>query len=134
MHTERADGGKERGRDMRGRSYQNSVLTVIAVLLALSVADRQWGLTGPAGAQAQVGDAPVQGGGMTNALEQRKQMIMELRMISGRLERLEARLNGNVNVKVTDMPPMRFPPEVMRGLNLRTPDRPVAGAKDEETR
>lgn len=101
-------------RTMRGRTYQNAVLTVIAALLGLAVLDRQWGLTEPAAAQAQVGGSPDTSG-LSNALEQRKQMISELRQLSIRLERLESRIAGGINVKVTDMPPIKLPPEVRGG-------------------
>ena len=65
---------------MRGRAYQNTVLTVIAALLAVAVIDRQWGIPEPASAHAQPG---AQDGGLTNALEQRKQMIAEIRRMFG---------------------------------------------------
>jgi hypothetical protein len=91
---------------MRGRAYQNAALTAIAVLLGISVVDRHWAITEPAAAQAQ-GVQP-DAGGMSNALEQRKQMIAELRQMNSKLDRLEARLNRELNVKVTDMPPVRL--------------------------
>ena len=51
------------------------------------------------------------GGGLSNALEQRKQIIAELRTMNGRLERIEAKLAGRLDVRVTDMPPIKLPPE-----------------------
>lgn len=92
---------------MRGRGYQNAVLTVIAALLAVAMIDRHPAITEPSGAHAQVREG--QEGGMSNALEQRKQMIAELRQLSSRMERLESRINAGLNVKVTEMPPMRLP-------------------------
>jgi hypothetical protein len=88
--------------------YQNAVLTAIALLLGLGLAERQ-GVTldTPGAALAQEQDS----GGLSNALEQRKQMISELRNINGRLERIEARLASKLEVKVVDMPPIKLPPE-----------------------
>jgi hypothetical protein len=87
---------------MRRFGYQNAVLSAIAVLLALGLIDRRSGgeLASLPAAHAQQPDQ----GGMMNALEQRKVMIAELRNISSRLERLEAKLNAGLNVKVTSMP------------------------------
>lgn len=100
------------------RTYTNVALTAIAGLLAVICVDR----VTPAAASAQPGsvrnysgaagpDDPVgdTGGGLSNALEQRKQIIAELRGITGRLDRIEGALRGGINVKVTDMPPMRLP-------------------------
>jgi hypothetical protein len=116
---------------MRGRGYQNAVLTVIAALLAVNVVDRQWGVLAPSAAEAQVAGSQ-EPGGMSNALEQRKQMIAELRQLTSRLERLDARLTSGISVKVTDMPPLRLPPE--RGAQGRAADRPVTEASvDTET-
>jgi hypothetical protein len=80
----------------------------------------------PASAEAQVTGGP-ESGGMTNALEQRKQMIIELRQLTSRLERMEAKLTSGLSVKVTDMPPLRLPPEV-RGAQGRSGDRPTVEA------
>lgn len=98
---------------MRGRGYQNAVLTVIAVLLGLGIADRQWNIAGPAEAQAQSGVQDT--GGLSNAIEQRKQMISELRQLSIRIDRMESRISGGINVKVTEMPPIQFPREGQGG-------------------
>jgi hypothetical protein len=116
---------------MRGQAYQNAALTVIAGLLALAVLDRQGGMTEAAAAHAQPGI--VQSGGMSNALEQRKQMIAELRQISARMERIEAKINAGMNVRVTDMPPLRLPPELMRGAQTARPaERPTAAPLTED--
>jgi hypothetical protein len=108
---------------MRRVGYQNAVLTAIAVLLALGLVDRQSGgrMLEPAAASAQ----PE--GGLSNALEQRKQMIAELRAMSGRLERIESKISGGLDVRVKDMPPIKFPPEVMKQLNIRP--EPAQGAQ-----
>jgi len=92
---------------MRRVGYQNAVLTGIAVLLAIAVLARGGAtIMEPSSAQAQP-DA----GGLSNALEQRKQMISELRSLTSKLDRIEAKLSGGLSVKVTEMPPLKFPPE-----------------------
>ena len=83
--------------------YQNAVLSAIAVLLALGLIDRRSGGEVASLPAAHAQQQPDQGG-MTNALEQRKVIIAELRGISSRLERLEAKLTSGINVKVTSMP------------------------------
>jgi hypothetical protein len=105
---------------MRRVGYQNAVLTAIAVLLALGVVDRQGRMLEPSAAQAQ----PE---GLSNALDQRKQIIAELRAMNGRLERIESKFAAGVDVRVKDMPPVKFPPEVMKQLNLRP--EPASGAQ-----
>ncbi len=98
--------------------YQNAVLSAIAVILAVGLIDRRSGgeLTSLPQAQAQV--QPDQGG-MTNALEQRKVMIADLKAINARLERIEAKLNSGISVKVTSMPPVQVnnPPETRKPKN-----------------
>lgn len=86
--------------------YQNAALTAIAVLLAVGLMDRRPGgeFTSLPAAHAQ--SQPDQGG-MTNALEQRKIMIAELRSISARLDRIESKLSAGINVKVTSMPAIK---------------------------
>jgi hypothetical protein len=98
------------------RAYQNIVLTAIAGLLALGLLERApaRGSALEAPAVAQASEQP-EGGGLTNALEQRKQIIAELRTANGRLERIETRLKGRLEAKVTDMPPLRMPPEAKPG-------------------
>ena len=87
---------------MRRFGYQNAVLSAIAVLLALGLIDRRSGgeATSLPSAHAQQPDQ----GGMTNALEQRKIMIAELKNMTSRLERIESKLSAGINVKVTSMP------------------------------
>jgi hypothetical protein len=97
-------------RSRLGVGYQNAVLTAIATLLGLGLLERAGttSLTTPPAAMAQ--EQP-ESGGLTNALEQRKQIIAELRAMNGRLERIEGRLAGRLEVKVTDMPPLKLPAE-----------------------
>ncbi|MEX2217916.1 MAG: hypothetical protein WD749_04075 [Phycisphaerales bacterium] len=98
------------GRRPRG-AYQNAALTAIAVLLALGLAERAGsGLPGVAPAEARQYQ-PIEVG-LTNALEQRKQMISELRSMNSRLERIESRLAGRIEVRVIDMPPVKLPAEL----------------------
>ena len=106
----RADGsGMERTHDRRN-GYQNIILGCIAGVLVLGMIERQSGAN-PALAQAQ-----PESGGLSNALEQRKQIIAELRMLNSRLERIESKLSSGISVKVTDMPKNQEPkPKADRG-------------------
>src|SRR5690349_20521985 len=95
----------------RRTGYQNAMLTAIAGLLALGVIDRHVGsgdgvdrLTGPETALAQ----PASDGGLTNKLDQNKQIISQLQLLNGKLDRIEAKLSGPLTVKVTDMPPLKL--------------------------
>lgn len=99
----------------RSRSYLNGVLTVIAGLLALLVADR---LSAPdaslgftAAAVAQPDDESQPSGGLVSAADQRKLMIAELRKMSKRLDSIQSRLDSGLTVKVTEMPEIKFPKE-----------------------
>src|SRR5438132_1658481 len=99
-----------KGRAMRRIGYQNAVLTLIAAFLGIGLVERATvpALTEPAPAAAQ--PDPDQGG-LANALDQRKQIIAELRSANSRLDRIEAKLAGNLNVRVVDMPPVKVSPE-----------------------
>ncbi|MFN0133563.1 MAG: hypothetical protein ACKVW3_13675 [Phycisphaerales bacterium] len=97
----------------RTRGYQNAVLTLIALMVGVGLVERQLTpgpLSGPASASAQGPGDPDQGG-LTNALEQRKIIIAELRTLNAKMERLESKLASGLSVKVTDMPPLKLPPE-----------------------
>jgi hypothetical protein len=87
----------------RRNGYQNAMLTAIAVILALGALDR--GLTDPSPALAQ---QPTEGG-LTNRLEQNKQIIAELQKMNSKLDRIESKLSSGLSVKVTDMPAMKLP-------------------------
>lgn len=87
----------------------NVMLTVIAVLLALLLADRQGvaGWLAPPGARAQASasdDPQASAQALVSASEQRKIMIAELKRLAGKLDRIEAKLNAGISVKVTEMP------------------------------
>lgn len=94
----------------RRTGYQNGALTAIAVLLGMMVVQHQTapgqGL-GPAVAAASTAD-DTDGGGRINAAEQRKQLIAELAKLNQTISRLDARVAGTMNVKVTDMPQVRI--------------------------
>lgn len=95
---------------MRRFGYQNAVLSAIALILAIGLIDRRSGNDLAALPSAHAQAQPDQGG-MTNALEQRKVIISELRNIASRLERLESKLNAGLNVKVTSLPATTPPAE-----------------------
>ena len=110
----------------RRSGYQNAVLTAIAGLLAMGVIDRHAGsgdgvdrLTAPESALAQ----PSSEGGLANKLDQNKQIISQLQMLNGKLDRIEAKLSGPLTVKVTDMPPLKLPPDA-KGKAEAKPDKP----------
>jgi hypothetical protein len=103
---------------MRRIGYQNAVLTLIAAFLGIGLVERGV-LPEPAPASAQPSD-PDQGG-LANALEQRKQIITELRLMNSRLDRIEAKLTSGLSVKVTDMPVLKLPPEARAGDKDKTP-------------
>lgn len=96
---------------MRRIGYQNAVLTVIAGVLTLGLVERagQPSIAAPSAANAQP-SGPEQGG-LMNAMEQRKTMIAELRAMNARLDRIESKLAGGLTVKVSEMPPIKLPPE-----------------------
>ena len=96
---------------MRRIGYQNAVLTLIAAFLGIGLVERGNlpAVTEPAGAAAQPSD-PDQGG-LANAIEQRKQIIAELRQMNGRLDRIESKLASGLSVKVTEMPALKLPAE-----------------------
>lgn len=97
----------------RRHGYQNAMLTAIAILLAIGVIDRGTGNAASSLAQPSAASAQPQPteGGLTNRLEQNKQIIAELRTLSSKLDRIESKLSSGISVKVTDMPPMKLPPD-----------------------
>jgi len=100
---------------MRRTKYLNAILTVNALLLTALVADRLLGgdqsgraaagSPAPASAQPDTGD----GSGMLSGAEQRKQQYMEMKKMNAHLEKIEAKLNAGVSVKVTEMPELKLP-------------------------
>lgn len=100
----------------RTLSYLNSVLTAIAVLLGMLVLG-QYGT--PTSAQSGVATMTAAGGegdddgptsdGRVSAAEQRKIMIAELRAMSKKLDHVSEAMNKGLNVKVTQMPDIKWP-------------------------
>lgn len=91
-----------------GRTYTNSVLTVVAVLLGFNLLAR----SGDRPAFVGVSEAQVSTlddtGGRISAAEQRKQIIAELQNVGRRVEHLESMLSKGLSVKVTEMPAVRM--------------------------
>lgn len=87
-------------------SYQNRVLTIIAVLLAVVVTQRAEFLpdTSEASATAQ---APRQVPSPPNAAAQRIKMIQELEKIERRMDSIEKKLSSPLNVNVISMPEVK---------------------------
>jgi hypothetical protein len=102
---------------VRGLSYLNTVLTVIAVLLGVlalgqsgTPSSAQSGVTTLTGAGDGGGDDEVPpADGRISAAEQRKTMIAELRTMSRKLDQVSEMLNKGLNVKVTQMPDLKWP-------------------------
>lgn len=101
----------------RPRAYANAALTVIAVLLGANLLAR------PAATHA---DAEPPYSGMANDLEQRQVMIGQLREIEARMGRLEMVLTKGLNVRVTEMPPVRLAEQQEKAE--RPVERPAAPA------
>lgn len=114
---------------MRRLGYQNAALTAITILLGLNLVNGGGGVTTPSSASAQP-DSDT--GGLISAGEQRKVMIAELKAMNGRLERIESKLAaGGVNVKVTDMPALKLPPELLKRLVEKAQADQPAEARDQ---
>lgn len=63
---------------------------------------------GAAAMQIVEADEPSTGG-LISAAQQRKQMLMELRTLGQRMQRIEVLLQSGLRVEVTEMPPIRLP-------------------------
>jgi hypothetical protein len=90
--------------DRNQRRTTNVLLAAIAGLLGLSILN-QAGVGVASVAQAQPAGGEE---GLVSAAEQRKVIISELRGMSSRIEKVEGVLSRGINVKVTDMPPVRL--------------------------
>jgi len=86
----------------RDRSYLNTVLTVIATLLAVIAFDLVVGAPAPSEAAA-AGNGST-GAGQINPAAQRQEMLVELRRINSRLNEVNAALGGAIEVDVVRMP------------------------------
>ncbi len=89
------------------RTYTNLALSACAVLLGVIA----FQMAGGQGSQAQaqvgiVGERPTAApqDGLVSAAEQRKAIIMEIRSLSERVERMQSVLEKGISVKVTSMP------------------------------
>ena len=86
----------------RERSYLNTVLTVIAALLALIAFDLVVGT--PAPNEASAAGRASTAGGQINPAVQRQDMLIELRRLNGQLNEINASLGGTIDVDVVRMP------------------------------
>ncbi|MEK6703457.1 MAG: hypothetical protein AABZ53_14445 [Planctomycetota bacterium] len=112
---------------VHGRAYLNGVLTAIAILLGV-IALKPVELTSTAMAQpATKSPADTGDTALTNAAEQRKVMIAELKNMGKRLERVEAALVKGV--KVTEMPELKLPAEFKDALKASRSDKSGTVAK-----
>ncbi len=68
------------------------------------------------------------GSGRVSAAEQRKEMIVLLKNMSTRMDRIEAALVKGINVKVTDMPAMRM--DGAGGREPRDAKQPIENSRD----
>lgn len=92
---------------MAKRGYTNTVLTAIALLLG-GVVLGQFAQSGsPALSSAGASGPPTKGGGFISPADQRITMINELRNLGRKIEGIAVRLDKGLNVRVTDMPPVR---------------------------
>ncbi|MCB9849055.1 MAG: hypothetical protein H6814_11665 [Phycisphaeraceae bacterium] len=87
----------------RERSYLNTVLTVIALLLAVIAFDLVVGSPGPVAAMAAEPGATT-GAGHVNPAAQRQEMLVELRKINSRLGDINSMLGRAIEVEVVRMP------------------------------
>lgn len=116
----------------RRLAFQNVMLAAIAGLLALNLADQgrgpsaAAGLMSPPEAMAQRGES--ESIGLANAIQQRKDILQQLRSISAQLDRLDHRLNSGLSVKVTDMPALQLPTELRASLARPGSDPAATGA------
>lgn len=102
---------------VRSRSYLNSVLTAIAVLLGLLVLGQygtptsaQSGIVTLSGSGPDPSDDDQPGSdGRVSAAEQRKTMIAELKAMSRRLDQMNEMMSKGLSVKVTQMPEIKWP-------------------------
>jgi hypothetical protein len=86
----------------RERSYLNTMLTVIAALLAIIAFDLVVGA--PAPSEASAADTDPAGTGRFNPAVQRHEMLIELRRLNGQMNEVNAALGGAIEVDVVRMP------------------------------
>jgi hypothetical protein len=106
---------------LKPNRYLNAVLTAIACLLALNLLAGRTELPTPSAASAQEvrpSDLPFNSG------EQRNRQAAALDSIDMRLAAIEAKLERGINVKVTEMPPVRLVEDRSRDAGDRK-DKPA---------
>jgi len=89
-------------------TYQNRLLTIITVLLAVAVAQRSDLLPDSGEAQATALSARGQVPAPPNAGAQRLKMIQELEKIDRRMDSIEKKLGSPFEVKVISMPEVKI--------------------------
>lgn len=90
------------------QSYQNRILTIIAVLLALVVVQRSDLMPASGEAHANAMAASSQVPSPPNAGAQRLKMIQELEKIDRRMDSIEKKLGSPFEVKVISMPEVKI--------------------------
>ncbi len=80
--------------------YLSAVLTAIAVLLGLHLVKDQGTAVQAARAQPETPEQE----GLISAAEQRKQILLELKAVGARVDKLQKALEAGVKVKVISMP------------------------------
>lgn len=86
----------------RERSYLNTMLTVIAALLAIIAFDLVVGAPAPSEASAAESDSANVG--RFNPAVQRHEILLELRRLNGQMNEVNAALGGAIEVDVVRMP------------------------------
>jgi|GEM_PF-2865480 len=90
-----------------GRRATNTLLAVIAGVLVFQTADRL-SVFEPAKAEAS---QDSRSGGLVSAAAQRQEILRDLKAITARLTAIEKQLQGELRVRVTDMPEIKIPRE-----------------------
>lgn len=103
-----------------GRTYTNMALTGVVVLLGVIALRPPAGNVayGQPGATASADESK----GLASAIEQRKQIIAELKNLSKRLEKVEAVLSKGI--KVSEMPELKLPQELRDAMKARGAETP----------
>lgn len=89
------------------QNYQNRVLTIIAVLLAVTVAQRSDLLPDAGEAHANLQTTRNQVPAPPNAGAQRLKMLQELEKIERRMDSIEKKLSAPLDVNVISMPEVK---------------------------